>query len=50
MLCAMRQVSEFARRLKAHRVRFGTHGRMTQVYEACRTAGIPQVAIAVRPR
>ena len=30
MICAMRQVSEFARRLKAHRVRFGTHGRMTQ--------------------
>lgn len=27
-----------------------SHGRMTQVYEACRTAGIPQVAIAVRPR
>lgn len=26
-----------------------SHGRMTQVYEACRTAGIPQVAIAVRP-
>lgn len=26
------------------------HGRMTKVYEACRAAGIPQVAIAVRRR
>lgn len=27
-----------------------THGRMTEIYEACRAAGIPQVAIAVRRR
>jgi len=25
------------------------HGRMTEVYEACRAAGVRQVAIAVRP-
>jgi len=26
------------------------HGRMAEVYEACRTAGVAQVAISVRPR
>jgi biopolymer transport protein ExbD len=25
------------------------HGRMTEIYEACRAAGVRQVAIAVRP-
>ena len=27
-----------------------THGRMTEVYDACREAGVTRVAIAVRPR
>jgi biopolymer transport protein ExbD len=27
-----------------------THGRMTEVYDACREAGVNRVAIAVRPR
>jgi biopolymer transport protein TolR len=27
-----------------------THGRMAEVYEACRTAGVTHVAIAVEPR
>jgi biopolymer transport protein ExbD len=26
------------------------HGRMAEVYEACRTAGVARVAISVRPR
>ena len=26
------------------------HGRMAEVYEACRTAGVTQVAISVRPK
>ena len=27
-----------------------SHGRMTEVYEACRSAGVRQVAISVRPK
>jgi len=26
------------------------HGRMAEIYEACRTAGVARVAIAVQPR